>query len=138
MLSNEFNVYIKRIVTFSFKTNVQILQKKQRMLYVVEKKWRSSESEDESQEQASFFPLHQNKCVLYIAFKNNLIFDKGDFFLFLYSLSNNCMQMNTAIERVCCEMRPELCISLRPVRTIHYKFWFSTWTGSSVLLKMLV
>lgn len=27
---------------------------------------------------------------------------------------NSCMQMNTAIERVRYEMRPELCISLRP------------------------
>lgn len=31
-----------------------------------------------------------------------------------WCVCNNCMQMNTAIERVCCEMRPELCISLRP------------------------
>lgn len=69
-------------MTFSFKTNVQIQQKRQRTLHVVEKKIEELGIGGREQEQASFFSLHQNKCVLYIAFENNLIFDKGDFLYF--------------------------------------------------------
>nr|XP_019924082.2 uncharacterized protein LOC109619112 [Crassostrea gigas] len=33
-----------------------------------------------------------------------------------WCVCNICMQINTAIERMCCEMRPELCINLRPIQ----------------------
>lgn len=32
-----------------------------------------------------------------------------------WCVCTHCTQMNSAAERVCCEMRPELCLSQRPV-----------------------